>query len=387
MAVSNLVLKFSSSIHDFAPAAWDALTFNCGPLVKHAFLSALENSGSVGDDTGWLPMHLAGYIDDKLVLAMPMYMKTHSYGEYIFDFDWANAYHRIGLEYYPKLVNAVPFSPVTDKRILIATDINLVDVWPLCESYIREAMSAKQIHSFHSLFINAGQSRGLSGDHMVQRINVQFQWYNAGYTSFDEYLSTMTSRRRKSIKKERQKVRASGMQISRLTGRNICEEALNFFYVCYQQTYAKRSGHGGYLTRAFFTELVNTMHDNVLLVIAEQDSSPVAAALYVFNHKQLCGRYWGSIIDSDGLHFECCYYQGIEFAIEHSIPVFNPGTQGEHKILRGFEPTFCYSNHYLAHDGFFDAIKRYVELETAQMKHYHHQACGLLPFKAEQEKG
>ena len=387
MAASKLVFKLCPSIHDFDAAAWDALTINCGPLVKHAFLSALETSGSVGENTGWLPMHLAGYIDDELVLAMPMYRKTHSYGEYIFDFDWANAYHRSGLDYYPKLVNAIPFSPVTDTRIFIAPELQLTDVWPLCEAFIRQIMKDEHIHSFHSLFLHAEQSKTLTSERIVQRINVQFQWYNKGYTDFDEYLSTMTSRRRKSLKKERQKVEASGFQITRLTGDGITEEAIRFFYACYQQTYAKRSGHGGYLTREFFTELAASMADKLLLVIAEKDNSPVAAAFYVFNHEQLCGRYWGSLTESDGLHFECCYYQGIEFAIEHNIPVFNPGTQGEHKILRGFEPTICYSNHHLAHDGFFDAIKRYVELETAQLRHYHHQACGLLPFKAEQEKG
>lgn len=381
MGKPELNFEFTSSIHAFDPIHWDQIAADNGPFVLHAFLSALEDSHSVDAETGWHPSHLGVYQNVKLIGIVPLYIKSHSYGEYVFDFSWANAYHSHGLEYYPKLVNAIPFTPVTGSRIMLAPEYCNEEIIRQVIKKIIQYAESKGLSSFHSLFPTANQSAQLTQSGGAQRQAVQFQWFNQEYKDFSEYLSRFTARRRKSVKKERRKIAQQSIEIVRLAGRSLLLEHMDFFYQCYMQTYLKRSGHTGYLTESFFKRLYEEMANNLLLVMAVKQGQPVACALYLFDDNQLCGRYWGALEDIDGLHFECCYYQGIEFCIQHKLSSFNPGTQGEHKILRGFEPIYTYSNHWMLDEAFHHAIDNFVVKESYAITRYKTEAESLLPFK------
>lgn len=379
----SLTFEFSSSINQLSAGDWDQIAAKYNPFVRYHFLSALEESASVSAATGWQPQHMLIYQNKQLIGILPLYIKSHSYGEYVFDFSWADAYQQHGLNYYPKLVTAIPFTPVTGSRLLLAEHISFDDVIePVCAA-IKQRANSLGLSSIHWLFVDKSLSAQLQSQGFLPRQAVQFQWFNQNYTSFDQFLGRFASRKRKNLKKERAKVHQAGLSIKRLSGNQIRQQDMDFFYRCYQQTYLKRSGHKGYLQQTFFSQLLNTMTDNILLVIAYHDQNPVAGAFYLYDQNQLCGRYWGALEEFDGLHFECCYYQGIEFCIEQKITSFNPGTQGEHKILRGFEPIYCHSNHYLAAEDFHAAVKRFLEQESPQIARYKQQAETLLPFKSE----
>jgi predicted N-acyltransferase len=237
----------------------------------------------------------------------------------------------------------------------------------------------------HWLFVEASFSDALIEHQQLQRRSVQFQWFNRQYKDFTDFLQALNSRKRKSIRAERNKVTKAGVTVERIHGKLLQQSHMDFFYLCYQQTYLKRSGHVGYLSSAFFTQILETMHDKILLIIATRDNTAIASALFLFDDQQLNGRYWGAMEEVEQLHFECCYYQGIEFCIEKGIQKFNPGTQGEHKILRGFEPIYCYSNHQLQEPAFHDAVGRFITTENLTIEQYKHNAEQLLPFrKAEQ---
>lgn len=373
------------SINTISPESWNSICKNQGPFLQRPFLLALEESGSVNEESGWQPCHLVGYQNNDLVAIVPMYKKTHSYGEYVFDFAWADAYQQHQLAYYPKLISAIPFTPVSGSRILTSTDIDTIQLLDELIVYLRTNIGQLGVSSFHFLFPEKADSDSLKMKGCPQRISVQFQWFNKNYADFEDFLNSFTARRRKSVKKERKKIAAQGVTISRLKGKMITAQDMDFFYQCYCQTYLKRSGHNGYLTEEFFKMLLTNMPESLLLVIASDSNGPVASALYLFDDKQLNGRYWGALKDIDSLHFECCYYQGIEFCIENKLKTFNPGTQGEHKILRGFEPTLCYSNHYLAEPAFHAAIERFIEQETPGIMAYKSNASRVLPFKQSQQ--
>lgn len=376
----SLSSKFISSITEIEPDVWQSLITSDYPFVQYDFLLALEASNSIGKDTGWLPYYYLVHDNDQLVAALPLYKKHHSMGEYIFDWAWADAYRRYGFEYYPKLTAGIPFTPVTGPRILSREDLDDTTLsWMLQD--LASHCDSEQLSSIHFLFADNQTSTRIQKQGWQQRHSVQFQWHNRQYQSFDDFLSYFSSRKRKNVKKERAKVLAQGITIKRLTHNEISTDDISFFYHCYQQTYLKRSGHGGYLSLAFFEHLHQQMRQNLMLVVASYQEQPVAAALYFRDSTQLYGRYWGAIADVKDLHFECCYYQGIEFAIAEGIQVFNPGTQGEHKIQRGFEPITCYSNHWLAAPEFRPAITHFLEQETQHLKDYKREAALLLPFK------
>ena len=235
--------------------------------------------------------------------------------------------------------------------------------------------------SMHWLFVEQDISQLLHEHDQVQRQAVQFQWFNRQYSSFEDYLMHFNSRKRKNVKKERLKITTEEIKVVRLHGDNLTEDNMEFFYDCYKQTYLKRSGHDGYLTEGFFQQIFRDLHHNLMLVIALKNEQPIASALFIFDQNQLCGRYWGALEEIHNLHFECCYYQGIEFCIEQNIAQFNPGTQGEHKILRGFEPIYCYSNHSLKELAFHDAVERFIQQENTQIEQYKNNAEKLLPFR------
>ncbi|MGS2720457.1 GNAT family N-acetyltransferase [Paraglaciecola aestuariivivens] len=381
MLSANYRFKFFSSIERVGQTVWDTLAENSNPFSQYKFLHALEASGSVGGKSGWLPYHLVIYQNSEAVGVLPLYKKNHSYGEYVFDFAWANTYRQYGLNYYPKLVSAIPFTPVTGGRLMLSNKVDAADLLPILTEQLKSQLQIFGMSSMHWLFLERQTSDLLAEHGQMQRTSVQFEWFNRQYTSFEDYLSHFNSRKRKSVKKERGKVIESGLSIYRLHGDKLTQKNMQFFYTCYKQTYLKRSGHEGYLTQAFFQKIFEDLHDNLMLVVACKDDQPVASALFIYNQQQLCGRYWGALEEIENLHFECCYYQGIEFCIEQNIARFNPGTQGEHKILRGFEPIYCYSNHSLKEAVFHEAVERFVQQEKSHMEEYKNNADQLLPYK------
>jgi len=372
----------------------DPDTTHSSPFLSHKFLALLESSNCVGPvQTGWQQNHILFYRQHQLVAFFPCYLKTDSYGEYIFDHSWANAYHHHGLEYYPKLVIGIPFTPVTGNRFLIHPNITSSQALNFLSASINDICSHLKASSCHALFLPQSDAQALiqSSVHSsdaddkkalwLQRLSVQFVWQNNDYSCYEDFTATLTSRRRRSIRKERQAVTNQHVSIKRCTGEALTDDVKTAFYLCYRQTYMKRSGHEGYLNQAFFEHLFTVMRDNIMVVTATHNGEIAASALFFYNKTQLFGRYWGGLRDIPGLHFECCYYQGIEFAIEKSIQQFNPGTQGEHKILRGFSPTLCYSVHYMVNIEFRRAIEDFLKHESLAMMDYKNRASSVLPYK------
>lgn len=410
-------VKVVSSVSDIPQGTWDALAKGEGPFLRYDFLNALEQSACCNKASGWISQHIliekasgAGQAvvnDQPLVNALPLakeptpiteearcafdestviaiipgYLKTHSYGEYVFDHSWANAYHQHGIPYYPKWVAAIPFTPVTGSRILTREDTPFDEALLNLISHTVQSMGEETVSSCHWLFTNT-RTQNLLGNHsdLLTRYAVQFQWHNYQYTSFESFLNALTSRKRRDMKKTQRKLVEQGIRYRHLTGSEITDEVLDFFLQCYQATYLKRSGHTGYLNEAFFRQLRNTMAENMLIVTAYRNDTPIASALFFFDDTGLYGRYWGALEEVSGLHFACCYFEGIAFAIEKGLPLFNPGTQGEHKILRGFEPIYCQSQHQLFSAPFHDAVASFLQQESEHIVAYFNQAQDVLPF-------
>jgi len=305
---------------------------------------------------------------------MPLYLKSHSYGEYVFDWAWADAYQRHGLEYYPNLLSAIPFTPATGPRLLAADD-------DARRALIAGALDlARSVSSLHVLFPPAAEAALLEDAGLMRRRGVQFHWENAGYADFDAFLATMSHDKRKKIKQERRRVREAGVTFRRKVGAEIADDDWRFFTRCYTLTYRAHMSTP-YLNLAFFRRLGATLPEHVLMIIAERDGAPVAAALNVFGPEVLYGRYWGAVEHVPMLHFETCYYQALEFCIERGIGLFEGGAQGEHKLARGFMPTETSSLHWLAHPQFADAVERFLERESAGIERYVDELREHAPFK------
>ena len=440
----QLILAFASSMSDISASAWNAAMGEANPFCRHEFLLALEQSRSACTATGWTPRHLCvfdagdtlndvassdkslsplaegGFISVQtakhfnqfpLIAVMPLYQKSHSYGEYVFDWAWAEAYERHGLDYYPKWVNAIPFTPVQGQRMgihpalehaeqlrvaalllltlnrrLISAQDNLV----LEEAILNQpGQGDSPISSWHSLFVTPTQTPLFESlpNSLLKRLGTQFHWHNRGYRDFKDFLAGFSSRKRKNILKERAQLQPFNLKFQFVEGEQITASQWQTFIQCYQLTYLKRSGHRGYLTPTFFQQLGAQLAAQVLLLVVEDAKGEmVAGALYLKGEntqglKCLYGRYWGTTVELDGLHFEACYYQGIQYCIEHEFQVFDAGAQGEHKVLRGFEPVAMYSYHNIAHLGFKAAIADFVEQETLQMQQYMVQMQDVLPYK------
>nr|WP_275658959.1 GNAT family N-acetyltransferase [Shewanella sp. Isolate11] len=365
------------------------------PFTAYDFLHALESSGSVCAETGWQAMHLTMHrqtqVDDsdsELVAMMPLYLKTHSYGEYVFDWAWAEAYERHQLDYYPKLVSAVPFTPISGTRLGLSETLTAEDKLQLVRQltdFLAQTLQALAGSSWHILFHHKQEQQLFQQVGHLTRLGTQFHWFNRDYQHFDDFLASMSSRKRKNIAKERRQLQEKNLNFRFIEGSDISEFDLQHFYRCYQTTYLKRSGHGGYLNIAFFRELIETMASSVRLLIVDQISEegalPIAAALYFVTQQTLYGRYWGCLMEIEGLHFETCYYQGIEYAIAQGLKKFDAGAQGEHKVLRGFEPIETYSAHEVLHQGFREAIAAFTEQENVQIHSYMAQLKQILPYK------
>ena len=368
-------LRILDSLAGVDAAQWDALAGG-NPTLAHAFLDSLHASGCAGPRAGWAPQYLTAWDGSRLVGAVPLYVKSHSYGEYVFDWAWADAYERHGLEYYPKLLAAVPFTPATGARLL-ARDAR---VRAFLARALVETARAAPVSSLHVLFPVAEDAEALRAQGLLERSGVQFHWRNAGYGTFDDFLGALSHDKRKKIRQERKRVADAGVGLKRLTGREATESDWDFFNACYRRTYREHRSTP-YLTREFFALLARRMPDNILLVIAEREGKPIAAALDLFGEHALYGRYWGASEYVPGLHFEACYYQGVEFCIERGIALFEGGAQGEHKHARGFLPEPTRSLHWLAHPAFNKAVDEYLGQEGERISAYVDELNERSPFR------
>ncbi|AKL99084.1 GNAT family N-acetyltransferase [Burkholderia pyrrocinia] len=353
------------------------------PFLRHEFLDALHVARCAVDDTGWSP-HFVTLTDagtGRLVAAAPVYAKQHSYGEYVFDWAWADAYQRNDLPYYPKLLCAVPFTPVQGTRLLAADD----DARRRLAATLLAFAEQSDVSSLHVLFPTGDEARLLESMGMMLREGVQFHWLNDGYRHFDDFLATLEQKKRKNIRAERRKVHDAGVTFRRLTGDQITDADWRFFSRCYRQTYREHFS-SPYLNLEFFRTIGATMPENLLLVIAEADGKPIASALAVYRRGEhgggtLYGRYWGALEHVPCLHFETAYYQLLEFCIEAGLDTFEGGAQGEHKLARGFLPTVTHSAHWLAHPAFSDAVARFLERETEHIHAYVDELREHDPFR------
>lgn len=378
-------LKIIENLADIDATDWDALAGN-DPFLSHAYLYALQESGCATAQFGWQAQFITLWRDGRLLGAMPLYRKMNSYGEHVFDFAWADAYHRNGLRYYPKLVCMVPFTPVTGKRLLVAACPEAAELRALLlSSALRFARDAG-VSSLHCLFPDEADTREMQAQGMMLRQDVQFHWQNSvplqdrGYRDFDEFLAALSRDKRKRIKQERRKVQEAGIQLQCITGENATPDQWAFFASCYAHT--RQLHHSPPALNAdFFQRIGATLPGNTLLVIATREGRPIASALNLFTEDVLYGRSWGAFEYHPGLHFEACYYQAIEFCIARNIRIFEGGAQGEHKLARGFLPVTTRSAHWLAHPQFARAVEDYLQQETGAISGYVDELNERSPFK------
>lgn len=373
------VIRVVTRIAELPADAWNALAGD-SPFVQHAFLHALEATGCVGAEIGWEPVHLALFRGDRLEAAMPLYVKHHSWGEFVFDWAWADAYRRHGLAYYPKLVCCAPFSPVPGPRLLARNDADRTTLIQAALKLTRDLNCS----SFHILFPTEADHVALNALPLLHRSGFQFHWNNAGYGSFDDFLAALTHDKRKKIRQERKKLNTLGVTFRWVEGAASTDADWDHFYRCYADTYARHRSEP-HLNRAFFANLRETMPDNLLLIIADKDGEPVACSFCIQDGQRLYGRHWGTLEYVPGLHFETCYQQGIEYAIAKGLQVFEGGAQGEHKLSRGLVPTATHSWHWLENAEFREAVDRFLERETDAIAHYMDELEG--PFRREPPAG
>lgn len=365
-------------INDISAAAWDGLLATDYPFLRHAFLNALESSGSVSPAHGWQPAHLVvENPNGSLQALLPLYRKQHSWGEYVFDFQWADAWERAGQRYYPKLTAAIPYSPVQGPRLLArcAGSRQLIIDW------LNRAVATRQVSGAHLLFNDGRENDALAAAGWVQRFGCQFHWFNRGYSCFDDFLAACNSRKRKNFRKERQSVAGQGIEFEWLAGGEIGMGDWERFYPFYAATYLKRGRHP-YLNEAFFQLLSTGMADAVRLIFARQAGRDVAGALFLADAGTLYGRYWGCLEEYDRLHFEVCFYQGMERCMAEGLARFDAGAQGEQKLLRGFEPVLTQSWHRLQ-PGLHEAVADFLGHERDDIQAYRQEAAGYLPYRQE----
>lgn len=375
-----LTVQEVNAISAISDELWQTLAPTSYPFMKRGFLQSLEDSGSVTADSGWRPRHLIIREDTRLLAFMPLYEKTHSYGEYVFDWAWADAYQRNGFPYYPKLLTAVPFTPVAGPRWRLHSDASESDVLALLLDKITEIATQEGLSGWHVLFPDNPAVSVLQKQSLIERHACQYRWENAGYEHFDDFLASLSSRKRKNLRKERRDVQAQGFTFSRIQGQDMTPALWQDYYRFYQSTYLIR-GMQGYLSESFFSMIQSCIPDTFFIVFAELDGVRVAGALFFTGTDTLYGRYWGCDADYMNLHFETCYYQGIEYCIENSLKRFDAGAQGEHKLKRGFYPVITKSYHKMIHPGFAEAIASFCQEEAEHVAGYANEASNLLPYK------
>ncbi|MGE0582839.1 MAG: GNAT family N-acetyltransferase [Steroidobacteraceae bacterium] len=375
--------RVAAEIGSLAAREWDALVPGGEPFMRHAFLAGLERTGCVGAGTGWEGAHLLLADDRGLAAAAPAYLKHHSFGEFVFDFAWAQAYVRSGREYYPKLVVAAPFTPASGPRLLVRHDLDRASVAPRLIAELEGLARERGASSVHVLFPQEADAATLAAAGWLQRRDCQFHWYNRGYASFDHYLASFTAEKRKKARRERRRVAEMGIGFETWTEARLDDSRLDAVYALHRDTFL-RHGHEPYLTRAFFTHAAREFGPAFIVKAALWRGTLVACAVFFRSADTLYGRYWGAAADFHSLHFETCYHQGIEYCIEAGLARFEPGTQGEHKIARGFEPALTRSAHLIFDVPFREAIADYLEREGRSVDAYAEAVRAHVPFRGKQ---
>ena len=366
---------------DIPLADWNRVSGTAHPFLRHEFLSALESNGCVGDAHGWWPQHIVVYDPDgTLVGIAPLYLKNNSYGEFVFDWAWADAYQRAGISYYPKLVSSIPYTPVTGPRLLVHPASDPAQVSGAIIDRALSLTSEQQASSLHWLFTSKADTERLCAAGFMRRSSCHFHWHNDRYTSFDDFLSRLNSRKRKKIRRERRHVREAGIEIRIVHGNEATLEEWQIMHAFYCSTFEKKSGVPT-LSLDFFLEISRTMGDQVVLVLAGKGQEAVAGAIMLRGDDALYGRHWGCREEFNSLHFEACYYQGIDYCIRNKLSLFEPGAQGEHKISRGFLPVYTWSAHWIVNEQFRMAIDRYLLQEHELMVDYHDDLLLTSPYR------
>ncbi|MFK7890819.1 MAG: GNAT family N-acetyltransferase [Granulosicoccus sp.] len=404
----DIQVEVRDSLDDVPEDQWNALCHSDNPFLRHEFLQTLDDTDCLRERTGWYPRYFllwAGEKDpDSLLAAVPCYIKTNSYGEFVFDWSWADAYQRHNMEYYPKLVSSIPFTPATGRRILVRADQPFAETVKLMLSAVSQYTNAEELSSAHFLFVTEEESDILSSTTLapsadgkeeaamneinrvfLRRLDCQYHWHNNDYTCFDDFLAQCSSKRRKTIRRERRHVTDAGLRLEQRSGETLSREEWQWVHQFYRSTFDRKWGNPS-LTRRFFETVGRKMGANMLIVFAydpqdEEPERPVACSIMFVGGGRLYGRFWGCRKEYNSLHFEACYYQGIEYCIANNIGIFEPGAQGEHKITRGFVPTLTYSSHYIRHKGFRNAIAEFLEQETPYVRQRCDGLADLLPFK------
>ncbi|MBK1716768.1 GNAT family N-acetyltransferase [Thiocystis violacea] len=380
-------LTTHSAIAEIPAADWNRLADPDTPFLRHEFLAAMETHGCVGERLGWIPQHLALRDAEERILALaPCYLKFNSYGEFVFDWSWADAYRRSGRAYYPKLVVASPYTPATGPRILTGSGPRSGEFALALIQGANQIAERLGVSSLHWLFTTEPETELLESRGLMRRVGCQFHWRNQGYATFDDFLGTLTAAKRKMIKRERRRVEESGLRIRRIPGQAVSESEWATFHQLYRDTFDKRGGLPT-LTLPFFLSLAESMGDQLLLVLAYHGQNIVAAAFDLVGRQSLYGRHWGCFQDYHSLHFEACYYQGLDYCIERGLARFEPGAQGEHKVSRGFLPTATWSAHWIADPRFGSAISGFLESETKSMDSYLAEMRGHSPYRADRPPG
>ena len=377
-------LEIIDSIAKISASEWNKLLpRDAGPFLNHAFLSALEETGCVGGRTGWQVAHLGLKDQDRLVGAIPLYLKQHSYGEFVFDWSWAQAYEQQGMSYYPKALCAIPFTPVQGARILHSPEKNTSEIYSNLIVGLKSLLVANNLSSAHILFPLASEVQAFEGQGFMLRDSVQFHWHNEAFQSFEHFLAALTMKRRKNIRREREQVSRELITFRHVPGKLSTDQDWEFFYRCYQNTYVEHLS-SPYLNEVFFKLWAQRMPDNLHLIIAQRDQTPIAASLLVVDKSssKAYGRYWGAIEHVPCLHFETAYYQAIEYCIEQGIQTFEGGAQGEHKMARGFLPTTIQSAHYIVDPQFAKAVKHFLEREHVGIGAYVDELAEHSPLKS-----
>ena len=372
--------QWLTSIDQIEPARWNALAGDY-PFICHEFLAALERSGAVTTATGWSPRHLLIHEGERLVAAAPLYLKSHSWGEFVFDFAWARAWEARGLDYYPKLLLAIPFTPATGPRLLCAPGAESPALRMAALGAISALASAHGWSSAHALFIDEGLRHEAARAGWLLRRDCHFQWHNHNYPDFEAFLATFASAKRKKVHRERRRIEEQGIAFQTLHGGELDEAQLETIYAFHAATF-ERHGHLPYVNLSFFRLIARTMGERFIVKLALQHGQPVACALFFRSHDTLYGRYWGAGADFHSLHFETCYYQGIDYCIAEGLKRFEPGTQGEHKLARGFEPTLTWSAHWIADAALRQAVASFLAREALAIDSYAAEAARHTPFRA-----
>ncbi len=374
-------IEIIDSLDQIAPADWNALVKDNNPFVRHEFLAALEHHACVGDKFGWLPRHVLVHDEGELVGAMPLYEKYNSYGEFVFDNAWANAYYQYGMGYYPKLVSAIPYTPASGQRLLAKTGRE-DEVFPVLVSVAIQLAEQLGCSGVHWLFALAEEQNFMEAQGLINRHDCQFHWRNFGYQQFDDFLATLSSKKRKNIRQERRKVTDSGVTLRVLDGHTACADDWRYFAFFYTNTFESKWGTPT-MNEGFFCEVAEKIPDQVVLVMADLAGECIAGSLMYRSATRLFGRHWGCTEYVDNLHFEACYYQGIEYCIAHGLSVFEPGAQGEHKVPRGFIPTQTRSAHYLTSEKFRQPVRQHTLHEQRAVAHYMESVWEHMPYRAD----